>query len=286
MAFSMNINKRVIIPLMIGLLLAGPICYLYFTNKQVAAEIRQIRQPRPNLFYVGIDVSATISTDIIEKLKDALIERLKNFVGDEAVAYHVTTFGNPGCAQRSFSEIVSTHSPADAVTFSWKVEEKIKEISIAKVTVRDTAPLTTPLYCFLETVLTEEIGGRIIIFSDLMNDDSDCAEQFLFPEEIITTFGADPRGQIIFLYPTPHLTENQELNQRSIKKQQEFINRMNELSRQGKVRVFFFHIPDDPLERMSFLRSQFQKAIPTTTFDVVWERTTRVFQTLVSAVRG
>ena len=125
-----------------------------------------------------------------------------------------------------------------------------------------------------------------MIFSDLMNDDSDCEEQFIFPEKAVTEFGKNKNGQVIFIYPTPHLTDNPELNQRIRDKQNDFISRMKTLNRQGKVRVFFYHIPDDPPEKSAFIRSQLQNAIPSTMFDVVWERTSKVFHTIVSAVRG
>ena len=279
-------NKKIIIPVFILLFILGGIVFLFFTNENVATELRQVRQPVPNMFFIGIDVSATISTDTLEKLKDAAIERLKQFIGDDAVSYSVFTFGNPGCASRSFSEVVSTSSPKDIVAFSWQVEQKIRKISITKIAPRDTTPLTTPFYHFLETILPEKAGGRIIIFSDLMNDDSDCPEQFIFPEQVITNFGKNKNGQIIFLYPTPHLTNNNELNKRILKKQQDFIDKMKELSSQGKIRVFFYHIPDDPLERIEFIKAQLQNSIPTTMFDIVFERASKVFTSIVSAVRG
>ncbi len=279
-------GKRFLVPFLLLLLIIGGVSFLFYANEEVATELRQVREPMPNRFFVGIDVSATISTDTLGKLKDALISRLRTFIGDEAVVYTATTFGNPGCGMNSVSKLISTHSPADPVSFSWKVEEKINEIDITKVAHRDTAPLTTPFYCFLENILPQHAGGRIIIFSDLMNDDSDCEEQFIFPENAITEFGKDKNGQVIFLYPTPRLTDNPELNQRIRDKQNDFISRMKGLNSQGKVRVFFYHIPDDPLERLAFIRSELQNAIPSTMFDVVWERTSKVFHTIVSAVRG
>jgi len=283
---SLFSDKRFLVPFVVLVLIIGGMVFLFFTNEDVATELRQVREPMPNQFVVGIDVSATISTDILGKLKNALISRLRNFIGDEAVSYTVTTFGNPGCGMDSVSQVVSTQSPDDLMTFSMKVEDEINEVDITKVAPRDTAPLTTPFYSFLEHILPRHAGGRIIIFSDLMNDDSDCDEQFIFPEEAIVEFGKNKSGQIIFLYPTPHLTDNPELNQRIRDKQNEFIARMKALSSRGKVRTFFYHIPDDPLETLEFIRSQLQNAIPTTMFDVVWERTSKVLQTIVSAVRG
>lgn len=279
-------NRAVWIPLLLLFLLVGGVGFLYATNEEVATEFQQIREPRPNQFFIGLDVSATISTDTLEKLKDAVIERLENFIGDPNVRYTIATFGNPGCGSQSFREIVDTASPQDRGDFGWQVEDPIRNIQITKVAPRDTTPLTTPFYHFLETVLPARAGGRIIIFTDLMNDDSDCDEQFIFPEAAIERFGADKNGQIIFLYPTPHLTDNPELNQRKIDQQQAFIDQMKGLSGEGKVRAFFYHIPDERLERLDFLRSQLQRAIPATTFDVVWERTSRMVNTIVSAVRG
>lgn len=281
------LKKKVIwIPLTILVVLMGGIGYLFATNEEVAAELRQVQQPRPNRFFVGIDVSATISTDTLEKLKDGLTDRLRNFVGDGAVSYQVVTFGNPGCGSDSFRDVVSTQSPEDALEFQWKVEEKIREINITKVAPRETAPLTTPLNCFMQHFLPENVGGRVIIFSDLMNDDSDCREQFTFPEKVVVQYGQNKNGQIIFLYQKPHLTDNPELNQRNIEKQEAFIERVRKLSLAGKVRVFFFLIPDDPLERLAFIKFQLKNGIPATTFDVVMERASKVVHTIVSAVRG
>ncbi len=283
---SFSVKKSTVIIFLIIALAVGGLTWLFFSNENVANELRQLRQPRPNSFFVGIDISATIDTDIMEKLKDSIIERLRFFIGDPTVSYDIRTFGNPGCASRSFSTVVSTPSPEDAPTFNWKVEEPIRKISITKIAPRDTTPLTTPLYHFMDTVLPEKKGGRLIIFSDLLNDDSDCPQQFIFPEKAVTEFGKDKNGQIIFLYPTPPLTDNKELNQRTLGKQQEFIDRMNNLGQEGKIRVFFYHIPDDPLKRLDFIKSQLENSIPTTMFDVVWERTSKVLTTIVSAVRG
>ena len=279
-------KKVVWVPLAMVAILVGGIAFLFVTNEEVAMEFQQVRQPRPNRFFVGIDVSATMSTDTLEKLKDGLTDRLRNFVGDESVSYQVVTFGNPGCGPQSFSEVVSTKSPKDALTFQVTVQEKIREISITKVAPRETAPLTTPLNSFLQQYLPENTGGRIIIFSDLMNDDSDCREQFTFPEKAIVQYGQNKNGQIIFLYQKHHLTDNADLNRRLIEKQDAFIDRARKLSLDGKVRVFFFHIPDDPLERLAFIKSQIRDCIPATTFDLVVERASKVVHTLVSAVRG
>lgn len=278
-------SVKPIIGMVIVLLIIG-IAYFCYSNESIATEFRQMRQPRPNSFYVGVDVSATISSDILNKLKDNLVDRLRQFIGDPSVSYGVTTFGNPGCAERSFKRLVQLQSPDDESAFAWKVEDKIQTIENSKVSPRDTSPLTTPLNCFLQTELPKLTGKRVIIFSDLMNDDSDCAEQFMFPEEPFIEFGKNPNGQIIFLYPTPRLTDNASLNARTAEKQQAFIDRVMTLSNKGQLRAFFYHIPDEPLKRLSFIRSQLQTAIPTTTFDVVWERTTRLMHTMVSAVRG
>jgi len=71
-----------------------------------------------------------------------------------------------------------------------------------------------------------------------------------------------------------------------INKQEKFIKEMRKLSSQGKVRVFFYHIPDNPQKRLPFLKSKLQNSIPATTFEVIWERVSKIINTIVCAVRG
>ncbi|PID73805.1 MAG: hypothetical protein CSB33_01920 [Desulfobacterales bacterium] len=268
------------------LALAGGVGWLYHTDEGVANELRQIRQPRPNRFLIGIDVSATINKDLLEKLKTAVTERLEQFIGDASVYYEVYTFGNPGCANQSFRKILAMNSPMDQGAFDQAVAAPIQKISITRVAPRDATPLTTPLFHFLGSHLPEKTGERIVIFSDLMNDDSDCPRQFVFPDDELRAYGEKKEGQLVFLYPLPHLTDNRELNQRQENQQKAFMGRMKKMARAGDLRVFFFRAPDERDERLGFLRSQLKTAIPATTFDIVWERATRVINTLVSAVRG
>ncbi len=266
---------------LIGILLvltAGFVTYLFFTDQGVANEFRQIRQPRPNIFYVAIDVSATIDTATLFDLKFNLISRLKNFIGDEAVSYTVVSFGNPGCGMASVRTVVSTQSPKEEVAFKYEVEDPISEISVPKIEATSTVPLTTPLYAMMENVLPKRKGGRIIIFSDLLNEDSDCPLQYPFPEKAIREFGENKSGQIIFLYLKPHPSK--------VEKQEEFIERMKKLSGEGVVRAFFYPIPERIQEQGDFLEAQLQKAIPTTNFDIVRERVSRMVDTIVTAVRG
>jgi len=277
----------VICTLFIGLVIGS--VFLYFTDEGVATEFRQIQQPKPNRFYIGIDVSATIDPDTLADFKNNVTERLKNFIGDQAVSYQIDSFGNPGCERNSVRRVVSTESPKDDKAFKRDVESKIQRVAIAQIppSGRTSAPLTTPLnYLLGEDILPKWEGGRILIFSDLMNDDSDCPRQNPFPEEAIKNFGKNKEGQIIFLYPTPQLTNNPELDERIMAKQREFITRMESLRSDGHIRVFFYHIPEIPEDRSSFMHSQLQNAIPTTMFEIIWERASRVVDTMVSAVRG
>lgn len=258
---------------------------LYFTNEGVATEFRMVRQPNPNLFFVGIDVSATIEADTLNDLKNNVILRLRNFIGEQTVSYQIAGFGNPGCGNESIVSIVSTRSPKDETAFEWEVQKKIQAISAVK----DPAPgkpLTTPLHCLLEQVMSSWGGGRILIFSDLMNDDSDCPRQYAFPKHAILKFGEEKTGQIIFLYPTPRLTGTPELNKKIIERQQVFITKMKNLANQGNVRAFFYHIPDDPEERSAFMKKQLENSIPATTFEVIRERVTKMVDAIVTAVRG
>ncbi len=264
---------------------------LFFTNKDFATELQQVRQPKPNHFYIGIDVSQTIRPALLDDFKDALILRLKNFIGEKKVSYHISIFGLPGCGRDAIADIVSTQSPEDPVSFSRRVEKRIRKISIATKPKgdEDGAPLTTPLFCFLERMLTEKTKGRVIIFSDLVNDDSGCQKQYPFPLKAITKFGTSKEGQIIFLYPTPYSTgryDTPELHERLIKKQLNFMIEMQNLSSRGEVRVFFYYIPDDPKKRVNSLRSQLQNSIPATIFEIIWERVSKMVDTIIGAVRG
>lgn len=264
---------------------------LYFTNKDFAIELRQVRQPKPNLFNIGIDVSQTIKPGVLTDFKEALILRLRNFTGGKKAYYHISLIGTPGCGKEAIVDVVSTQSPKDPDSFNRRVEKKITQISIAKKAKgqSDTQPLTTPLFCFLEKILTEKIGERIIILSDLVNDDEGCQKQYSLPLTTITNFGIHKDGQIIFLYSTPYLPgkyTTPEIYEKLINKQENFIKEMRKLSSQGKVRVFFYHIPDNPQKRLPFLKSKLQNSIPATTFEVIWERVSKMINTIICAVRG
>ncbi len=264
---------------------------LYFTNKDFAIELRQVRQPKPNLFNIGIDISQTIEPGVLADFKKALIVRLRSFTGDKKVRYHISLFGTPGCGKEAIVDIVSTRSPKDPDSFNRRVEKKITQISIAKKAKEqsDTQPLTTPLFCFLEKILTERVGERIIILSDLANDDEGCQKQYSLPLTTITKFGIHKDGQIIFLYSTPYLPgkyTTPEIYEKLITKQENFIKEMRKLSSKGDVRVFFYHIPDNPQKRLPFLRSKLENSLPVTTFDVIWERVSKMINTIICAVRG
>jgi hypothetical protein len=260
----------------------------YFTNKDFATEIRQARQPKPNRFYIGIDVSQTIKPDALAAFNRALISRLRHFIGKEEVFYRISILGLQGCGRDAIEEVVSTHSPKDTHSFSWNVERRIKGVFIAgKSEDYNEIPLTTPLFCFLEKILTERIGERVIIFSDLVNDDGECGAQYRFPLESLLQFGADKKSLIIFLYPTPHVSyNNPSLKKRLIKKQKDFLREIHQVSGKGKVRAFCYHLPDDPIKRDRFLASHLSKSIPSTMFEVVWERASRMLDTIIGAIRG
>jgi hypothetical protein len=267
------------------------IASLYFTNKDFATELRQVRQPKPNVFYIGIDVSQTIRPDALADFKDALIARLKNFIGEKKVFYHISVFGLPGCGEETIADIVSTQSPEDPAAFSREVERRIREVSIARRQEGedDRTPLTTPLFCFLEKILTERIGERLIIFSDLVNDDTGCQKQYSFPLKAITEFSAHRLGQIIFLYPSPYVVgryDTPEVRERLMNKQKDFIMEVQKLSSRGEVRAFFYHIPSHHGKRLHMLRSQLQNSIPATIFEIIWERVSKMIDTIIGAVRG
>jgi hypothetical protein len=273
---------------LIAVLVIGPA--LYLTKKDFASEVRQIRQPRPNRFFLGIDVSQTIRPDILSDFQDALISRLQNFVGHGEVSCHIAVFGLPGCGRETILHVLSTSSPQDQETFRRTIEEKIRNISISRRLggIGETTPLTTPLFYFLGEILPKRAGERVIIFSDLVNDDGGCQE-FPFPVKAFEEFGLHKGGQLIFLCPAPYIPgeyARPDLPKRLIKKQREFITSVQELSKKGKLRAFFYQVPDHTQERVDFLKSQLRNAIPATAFEIVWGRVSKMIDTIVAAVRG
>jgi len=271
--------------------LAISITSVCFTHRDFAIELRQVKQPKPSVFYIGIDVSQTVRPDTLAEFKDALVLRLRDFIGEKRVFYHVSIFGLPGCGKEAIADIVSTQSPEDPVTFSRRVERRIREISIARRLEggQDEAPLTTPLFCFLEKTLTERIGARVIVFSDLVNDDGSCQKQYSFPLKAITKFGRHKEGQIIFLYLTPYAAgkyDTPDIRERLIKKQRDFVMEMQKLSSKGKVRAYFYHIPSYHEKRLDFLRSQLRNSIPATIVEIIRDRISRMIDIFIGPVRG
>ncbi len=261
--------------------------YLFFTNEGVATEFRQFQQPRPNEFFIGIDVSATIDPYMLDTLKRSIIDRLRMFIGDTSVSYGISVFGKPGCGLRSVEQIVQTTSPRDETTFEYEVVKKIESISVTGVDPKDTRTVTTPLYCLLDYVLRNRKGGRIIIFSDLMNDDSDCKRSYYFPEDTLKEFGQDKSGQLVFLYPTPLLSQTDTgFNETILSRQEKFIDQMQALRNSGDARAYFYHIPDNPENRDDFIHSKLTEAIPVTQYEIIREKVSKAFNTIVSAVRG
>ncbi len=272
------------------LAILGSIPTLYFTKRDFAMEVKQVRQPRPNRFFIGIDISQTIKPEILSDFADALVARLQSFVGHDEVFYQISIFGLPGCGEDAIADILETQSPRDVESFKGRVENKIRKISVAGRAGgdEDTTPLTTPLFFFLERKLKEWAGERVVIFSDLVNDDRGCQEHS-FPLKTLEEFGLQKGGQIIFLCPAPHVIgqyNTPDLPERLMEKQRGLIKEMHQLTSQGKIRAFFYHVPGDPQKTAGFLESHLQKAIPATTFEIVWERVSRMIDTIVVAVRG
>ena len=267
------------------------IASLYFIKKDFATEIRQIRQPIPNNFYIGIDVSQTIKPGVLNDFKDVLISRLKNFTGEKKAFYSISLLGVPGCGEDAIIRLISTESPDTLDSFRRKIEKTIKGISIAKKPKEEEfgAPLTTPLFFFLDKVLKENTGHRVIILSDLVNDEVGCENQHPFPVEAMKNFASNKEGQIIFLYPRPYVGgkyDTPEINKKLLRKQKDFIGEMKKFSSEGKLRAFFYRVPDNPKKTLKFFKSQLQKSIPATTFEVILERVSRMIDAVVGAVRG
>lgn len=264
---------------------------LVATDEGVANEFRQVPQPRPNRFHIAIDVSGTIRPDALKDIRRALLGRLRQFIGEPTVFYEVHVFGLPGCGPESLSRIVSTVSPDTVDRFIRRVEQPIDRIRITRRTeaLGDDTPLTTPFYRMLETLLKGHPGERIIVISDLVNDEFKCADPARFPAEAMIDFGAHPEGQLLFLYTAPYMVgefDTPEIRAAFINAQQGFMNRMNGLQRAGKIRVGFEQIPDTPLNRERFLNHRLKNAIPATTVEMVWARVRRLVAVIVLGIRG
>ncbi len=271
------------------ILLAG-FAFLYFTNEEFASEIRQIRQSRPNYFTIGIDISQTIRPDILSDFKEKTTDRLRQFVGEKAVHYQIAVFGVPGCGPQSIQDVLSIQSPENEGLFQRSVYPRINRISIAFRGQRfQHLPLTTPLYGFLESKLPNLSGQRMIILSDLVNDDIDCSIRYAFPQKTMAEFGNNKQGQIFFFYPKPYLAKNYhtpEQIEELTRQQNAYIDSVKELVRAGKLRAYFYQIPDDPIEGSVYLAKKLQDAIPATTYQIIRERLARIVQTIVYGVRG
>ncbi len=271
------------------LVFAALMIYLFFTNSMFAVELKQVRQARADFFSIGIDVSGTIKRDVLEDVKDALIFRLRKLVGDSILSYNVSIFGTPGCGSHGIDDIISKGSPQNPGSFEIRVGSRIKNISISNKTIDPGMPLTTPFYCFLENILPESRGGRVIIFSDLVNDDYGCKKQYSFPEEVITEFGRDKKGRIIFFYASPYVPGEYDVSkskEKLINKQKMFIKKMEDMGKKGKVRVVFYKIPDDSGKRKIFFKTHLKNTMPETKFEIVWSRVSNIVSSMVSGVRG
>ena len=174
---------------------------------------------------------------MLEDVKDGLIFRLKKLVSDSILSYSVYIFGTPGCGSHGIDNIISKGSPQTPGFFEIRVGSKIRNISISGKTIDPGMPLTTPFYCFLENILPESRGGRVIIFSDLVNDAYGCKRKYLFPEDAITEFGKNRKGRIIFFYTSPYVSGKDDVpesKEKLINKQKMFIKKMKDMGKIGK----------------------------------------------------
>lgn len=270
-----------------GLLVAS----LAVTNEGVATEFKQIPQPRPNRFHLALDVSGTIRPDALADIRRELLRRLRQFVGERTVAYEVFVFGLPGCGTDGIRRVVSTASPETLDYFAATVERPIERIRITRRSdgVTADAPLTTPFYRMLETLLTDHPGDRIIVISDLVNDEYHCDAPSRFPLKAVVDFGAHPSGQIEFLYTAPYTVgefDTPSIREAFAREQRQFIERMQTLQSEGKIRVWFHRIPDDPHARQRFLAARIHSAIPATTVEMVWAKVRQLLAVIVLGVRA
>ncbi len=281
---SSVLKGLVFLVLVVAIGATGAVSYFYYTNEDVAREVRQIRLPRPNHFYVGIDVSASIPDDMLDDVKRALVERLQHFVGQKTVTYIVSVFGLPGCGEDSMTGVAAGRSPKDAETFRNKVELPV--MAIASVQDGSSGPLTTPLYHFLQKAMKARKGERVIIFSDLVNDDRGCPEQHWFPMKAFEEFGRHGASQILFIYPDLASVQSKTRDAKKAREQKSFIKAVEKLVEDKKVRAFFYPIPYQSAQRRQFLETRLREAVPETVVEVFVDRASNVLGAIVAAVRG
>lgn len=279
-----------------ALLILGSLCLIFLLSlsifyKDINVELRQIRQPKSSRFFIGIDVSQTINPEVLFDFKVSLIERLKYFVGNERVYYHISAFGVPGCGDAAIKKIIDTKSPSDTFTFSQSVENVLGRLSIAYGGgyQERKKQLTTPLNCFLENLFNQRKGEKLIIFSDLVNDDTICWIKYGFPMDSALKFGQNKKGQLIFLYTTSYISRRSSdpgRRESLDNSQRLFIERIRELTKEGNIRAFFYKIPDNPEERKIFLEKILKVCLPDTTFEIIWARVSKVMKSIIGAVRG
>ena len=285
---SSVLKGLVFIVLVIVIGATGAVSYFYFTNEDVAREVRQIRLPRPNHFYVGIDVSASIPDDMLDDVKRALVERLEHFVGQKTVTYIVSVFGLPGCGEDSMAGVAAGLSPKDTETFRNRVERPVMAIASVQdaSAVGSSRPLTTPLYHFLQKAMEARKGERVIIFSDLVNDDRGCPEQHWFPMKAFEEFGRHSASQILFVYPDLSSVQSKTRDAKKAREQKSFIKAVEKLVEDNKVRAFFYPIPYQSAQRRQFLETRLREAVPETVVEVFVDRASNVLGSIVAAVRG
>lgn len=277
-------GRRASLPAALALLLAAALLYFHLFHPRVAVEVARLLAPPPRHFHVGLDVSASTDREVLQKIKDHLTLRLRGFVGNPSISYRISTFGNPGCGKKAILPIVAAMSPETDADFNRSVAEPLAAAAAAPISPRQVVPLTTPFYGFLESVLLPAAGTRVIILTDLMNDDGDCRERFAFPAEAIRRFGADGTSELVFLYTAPRPAGDPRRSRMLADQQQEFIRRMTALAGEGRVRVFFRRIPEDPVESLLFIRSELCKALPSTFLEHLRDRLSRLFEAAADAL--
>ncbi len=288
-----SLLKKIVVSIFIlfVVLLSAGITALYYLKKNVAVELQQVQQAKSNKFIIGIDVSGSIRPDILDSFKECLFFRLKKFDDDILTEYDVNILGKPGCGQKAVFKLFSTKNRDNIQKFNIKKEDCLSSIQISKVKKVNgrVLPLTTPLYYFLDKILNKVSGCRVIIFSDLVNDDGRCLEKHKFPLNAILKFGKNKNGQLIFFYPKPYLPERintKENIKKFTKAQNNFISRINRLQQNGKLRAFFYKIPEDKTIQKQFIEFNLKNSIPVTRFEVIWERVYKTIEVMVSGARG
>ncbi|MBF0508752.1 MAG: VWA domain-containing protein [Deltaproteobacteria bacterium] len=185
-----------------------------------------------------LDKSASISERTLSHLKAALTQRLKVFMyqGDRVAVWD---FG--GHCRQVTSVIPTKNVPTNPTDFTEQIERPLN--AVKRVTGRDTR---TPLNLAIQEALKENFRGKVMILSDMVDDQEDCPEKVNFPRDDLIKFGQSG-GELLLLTLPSEFSQGSEslLYDSYIKIQNDFINQVWLLKKSGRLKVTVIRVSEE-----------------------------------------